>query len=243
MTVTVDTGKGVANLVQAGTPTGQFVWFRQVDNRTPATLEFVGVQTGSTPVVDLFVPHGIEVKWQVFDAPTTWKPADGTPSGSPVGQETLPAPGVTYLNPDTGTVFGSIIQSPSGFVAPVAVESLTRSTWESTSHAYAVLGRRERVVNVGWGAMPREATFELLPRTPQDRQNLLYVLAQGQTIQVRCATRDAIDQFPALPQRWVDEPSGSHPGGQRRITLDVLSLRLDHRNPSPSNKPYPGWLA
>ena len=65
MTVTVDTSKGIAQLLQAGTPTGQFVWFRQVDNRTPPTLEEVGIQSGGTPVDDLLAPHGIGVGIQI----------------------------------------------------------------------------------------------------------------------------------------------------------------------------------
>ena len=68
---------------------------------------------------------------------------------------------------------------------------------------------------------------------------LLYTIADAGVLMVKCPNRDAIDQFPAVAESWTDEPYYSIKFGKlRTIRVRLLSTRLDHRSPSPSNAPY-----
>ena len=242
MAATVDTTKGFVDLVElAAPPAGEaWFWYRRVDNRTPPRVEFVGRQTGTTPVVDMLAGLGISTTWEVQSHPTTGFDPYAAPVHDPAATEyTATALYIPTNDNPNNKPWANITTIPQGFVAKCIVVSMETQEWEGTNQAYPIIGSRQRVVNVGWGARPQSATVHLMPYSPQDRQRLLYTIADAGVLMVKCPNRDAIDQFPAVAESWTDEPYYSIKFGKlRTIRLRLLSTRLDHRSPSPSNAPY-----
>lgn len=242
MTATPDTTKGFVDLVEATDPGAgnAWYWYRRVDARTPPTVEYVGKQTAAVPVTDMVVGLGVSTTWEVQAHPAAGFDPTIKPTHVPGSREyTATAEYRPTADNPNNAQWSNITTIPQGFVAKCIVLSMETEEWESTSQAYPILGSRERVVNVGWGARPPRATVRILPYSPQDRQRLLYTLADAGVLIVKCPNPDAIDQFPAVAESWTDEPYYDIKYGKlRAIRIQLLSIRLDHRSPAPSNAPY-----